>query len=254
MKKTVFITGASSGIGRATAIKYAEKGYNLILVARNMDKLENLRDEIKNISDSKVKLLKVDVSKVEEVKSAVDSLEGDWRKIDILVNSAGLAVGLDKVHESDYESFDAVIDVNVKGLLYVSRAIIPLMLESKVEGHIINLGSIAGKAAYAGGAVYCASKAAIKVLSDGMRIDLIDTPLRVTDIEPGMVETPFSDVRFNGDTERAKNVYKGIEALTAEDVAEVIVCTTSLPNNVQLCEIVLTPNKQASGLHIYKEN
>jgi len=252
MKKIVLITGASSGIGRATALRYAEKSYDLILVARRMDKLKELKDEILGFKNIEIKLLQIDISCVEEVKNSINLLEDRWKRIDILVNSAGLALGMDKIHESDYTSFDHTIDVNVKGLLYVSRTVIPLMLAAKVDGHIINLGSTAGRGAYSGGGVYCASKAAVKTLSDAMRIDLIDTPIRVTDIQPGMVETSFSSVRFRGDDKKADKVYEGIEPLTAEDVAEVIIYTTSLPKNVQICELMLTPNKQATGTNIYR--
>lgn len=252
MKKNVLITGASSGIGRATALRYAEKSYNLILVARRLEKLEELKDEILAFKNIEIKLLQLDISISEEVEKSINSLDNKWKKIDILVNSAGLALGMDKIHESQYSSFDNVIDVNIKGLLYMSKKIISLMLASKVNGHIVNLGSTAGRGAYSGGGVYCASKAAVKTLSDAMRIDLIDTPIRVTNIEPGMVETPFSNIRFGGDNIKAENVYKGIEALTPEDVAEVIVYATSLPQNVQVCELMLTPNKQATGRDIYK--
>lgn len=252
MKKIVLITGASSGIGRATALRYAEKSYDLILVARRMDKLEELKDEILGFKNIEIKLLQMDISNSEEVKNSINSLEDRWKQIDILINSAGLALGMDKIHESEYSSFDNVIDVNIKGLLYMSKTVIPLMLAAKLDGHVVNLGSTAGRVAYSGGGVYCASKAAVKTLSDAMRIDLIDTPIRVTNIEPGMVETPFSNVRFRGDDKKAENVYKGIEALTSKDVAEVIVYTTSLPQNVQVCELMLTPNKQATGRDIYK--
>lgn len=253
MNKIVLITGASSGIGRAAALRYAEKSHDLILVARRMDVLEKLKDEILKIKNVEVKLLQMDISNVEEVKNGINSLEDRWKQISILVNSAGLALGMDKIHESEYSTFDNVIDVNIKGLLYMSKTVIPLMLAAKLNGHVVNLGSTAGRGAYPGGGVYCASKAAVKTLSDAMRIDLIDTPIRVTNIEPGMVETPFSNVRFKGDNEKAENVYKGIEALTSDDVAEVIVYTTSLPQNVQVCELMLTPNKQATGTHIYKQ-
>ncbi|OQY41598.1 MAG: NAD(P)-dependent oxidoreductase, partial [Fusobacteriia bacterium 4572_74] len=211
MKKIVLITGASSGIGRAAALKYAEKSYDLILVARRMDKLEELKDEILGFKNIKIKLLQIDISNSEEVKNSINSLEDKWKQIDILINSAGLALGMDKIHESEYSSFDNVIDVNVKGLLYISKTIIPLMLTAKTNGHVVNLGSTAGRGAYPGGGVYCATKAAVKTLSDAMRIDLIDTPIRVTNIEPGMVETSFSNIRFRGNEKKANNVYKGIE-------------------------------------------
>lgn len=253
MKKIVLITGASSGIGKATALTYAKKSYNLILVARRTELLEEVRKEILKSNDIEVKLLPLDLSNSEEVEAKIDSLEDRWKEIDILVNSAGLALGMDKIHNSSMDSFDNVIDVNVKGLLYISRKIIPFMLKYKKDGHIVNLGSTAGRGAYPGGGVYCASKAAVKTLSDAMRQDLIDTPIKVTNIEPGMVETEFSNIRFRGDNDKAKNTYKGIEALTPQDVAEVIVYTTSLPLNVQVCELMLTPNHQASGRDVYRQ-
>jgi len=253
MKKTVMITGASSGIGEATALRYAKKSYDLILVARRMKKLEVLKSKILKENQVEIKLLQIDVSKSSEVIEKIEGLEEKWKKIDILVNSAGLALGMEKIFNNSFESYDNVIDVNVKGLLYVSKVVIPLMLESKVDGHIVNLGSTAGVMAYAGGGVYCASKAAVKTISDSMRIDLMDTPIRVTNIMPGMVETAFSDVRFYGDHEKAKNVYSGIEPLVADDVAEVITYATELPKNIQICELILTPNKQATGRDIYKK-
>jgi len=253
MKKIVMITGASSGIGRATAFRYAKKSYNLILIARRMDKLEDVKLELLKENQIEIKLLQLDISNSKNVVDKIDGLEDKWKKIDILVNSAGLALGMDKIYNNSFESYDNVIDVNVKGLLYVSKTVIPLMLESKVDGHIINLGSTAGVMAYAGGGVYCASKAAVKTISDSLRIDLIDTPIRVTNIMPGMVETPFSDIRFYGDHEKAKAVYKGIEPLVADDVARVITYATELPKNIQICELMVTPNKQASGRDIYKQ-
>jgi NADP-dependent 3-hydroxy acid dehydrogenase YdfG len=253
MKKIVMITGASSGIGEATAREYAKKSYDLILIARRMEKLEDLKNELVGEYGIEIKLLPIDISNSNEVTEKINSLEDRWKKIDILVNSAGLAIGMDKIFDNTYESYDNVIDVNVKGLLYVSKTVIPLMLKNNVDSHIVNLGSTAGIMAYAGGGVYCASKAAVKTISDSMRIDLIDTPIRVTNIQPGMVETPFSDVRFNGDPEKAKSVYSGIEPLTAKDVAEVITYSTSLPKNVQICELTITPNKQATGRDIYKK-
>ena len=253
MKKIVMITGASSGIGKAIALKYAEKSYDLILVARRIKKLEELKKEILRFTNIDVKLLKIDISKSKKVVEVMKSLEGKWKRIDILVNSAGLALGMEKIYNNSYESYDNVIDVNVKGLLYVSKVVIPLMLEANLNGHIVNIGSTAGMGAYPGGGVYCASKAAVKTISDSMRIDLIDTPIRVTNIQPGIVETPFSDVRFGGNHKIVENVYKGIEALTADDVAEVVVYTTSLPKNIQVCELMLTPNKQATGRDLYKQ-
>ncbi len=251
MNKIVMITGASSGIGRAIALKYAKKSYDLILVSRNLENLENLKKEILSFTNIKIKVLQLDVSKSADVIEKINSLETYWKKIDILINSAGLAIGMDKIYENSIESYDNVIDVNVKGLLYISKAIIPLMLKNNLDGHIVNIGSTAGMAAYPGGGVYCATKSAVKTLSDSMRIDLIDTPIRVTNIQPGMVETNFSNIRL-GDAEKAKQVYNGIEALTADDVAEVTTYATSLPKNIQICELMVTPNKQATGRDIYK--
>ncbi len=250
--KLALITGASSGIGRAIAERYAEQGVDLIITSRREEKLLEVKGEIENKYGVEVNILVQDVSNPEDVRAGIDSLPENLKKIDILVNNAGLAVGMTKIHESEPISFDRVMDTNVKGLLYVSRAVIPLMLENHIPGHIVNIGSTAGNAAYAGGGVYCASKSAVKTLTDGMRIDLIDTPLRVTNIQPGMVETNFSVVRL-GDKEKADNVYKGIEALTADDVADTVIYATNLPQNVQISEITLMPNHQASGTNIYKE-
>ncbi len=251
--KLALITGASSGIGRAIAERYAEQGANLIITSRREEKLLEVKGNLENKYGVEVNILVQDVSNPEDVRAGIESLPENLKKIDILVNNAGLAVGMTKIHESDSTSFDRVMDTNVKGLLYVSRAVIPLMLENNIPGHIVNIGSTAGNAAYAGGGVYCASKSAVKTLTDGMRIDLIDTPLRVTNIQPGMVETNFSVVRL-GDKEKADSVYKGIEALTADDVADTVIYATNLPQNVQISEITLMPNHQASGTVVYKEN
>lgn len=252
MKKIVMITGASSGIGKAIALRYAEKSYDLILIARRKEKLEELKEEILSFSDIDIKILKIDVSKKEDVIEKINSLPEKWQRIDILVNSAGLALGMDKIYNNSYDSYDNVIDVNIKGLLYISKTVIPMMLENDIEGHIVNLGSTAGMGAYPGGGVYCATKSAVKTISDSMRIDLMETSIRVTNIQPGMVETEFSNVRFNGDTEKASNTYKGIEALTGDDIAEVTVYATSLPKNIQICELMVTPNKQATGIFSHK--
>jgi len=248
--KLALITGASSGIGRAIAKKYAQEGVNLIITSRREGKLAEVRGELQRQYGIDVHILVQDVSSAENVKAGIDGLPEELKNIDILVNNAGLAVGLDKIHESDMESFDRVIDTNVKGLLYVSRAVVPLMVERN-KGHIVNIGSTAGHAAYAGGGVYCASKAAVKTLTDGMRIDLIDTQIRVTNIQPGMVETNFSVVRL-GDQEKADNAYKGIEPLTGEDVAETVVYATNLPENMQIGELTLMPNHQATGTQIWR--
>jgi len=251
--KLALITGASSGIGKAIAVKYAEQGVNLIITSRREEKLAEIKQEIEGKYGVEVNILVQDVSDPENVRAGISKLPENLKKIDILVNNAGLALGMTKIHESEASSFDSVIDTNVKGLLYVSRVVIPLMLENNIAGHIVNIGSTAGNAAYAGGGVYCASKSAVKTLSDGIRIDLIDTPLRVTNIQPGMVETNFSVIRL-GDKEKAENVYKGIEPLTAGDVADTVIYATNLPQNVQISEITLMPNHQATGVNIFKEN
>ncbi len=252
-KKMIFITGATSGIGRATAMAYAKMGANLILTGRNIDVLKEMKSKLHEWYDIKVHILKFDVRNLEEIKDAVNNLPEEFKKIDILINNAGLALGVDKIHESSFESFDTIMDTNVKGLLYVSRVVVPYMLEHSPDGHIVNIASTAAQAAYAGGGVYCASKAAVKTLSDGMRIDLIDTPVRVTTINPGMVETNFSITRFGGDKKRADKVYEGIEPLMAENVADTIIYATNLPMNVQICDLTVTSNHQADGRTSYRQ-
>lgn len=250
--KTVFITGATKGIGKSCAILYAEKGANLILTARSSDLLDSLKEEIIRKYGVRVHTLTMDVSCSKDVSDKISSLPDSFKAIDILINNAGLALGMDKAYLSSFEDVDTVIDTNVKGLIYVTSCIVPLMLKAK-KGHIINLGSVAGDASYAGGAIYCASKAAVKNFTDGLRIDLVDTNIRVTNIKPGLVETNFSVIRFKGDKIKASKPYDGIDPLTPEDVAEVIVYTTSLPENIQLTEIALTPNHQADGRTVHRE-
>ena len=251
--KVVLITGATAGIGRSTAFGFAKMGCRLVLLVRNAEKGEALKKEIQEKYDVEIKLLIVDVRDAKGIEAAILGLPEEWKKISILVNNAGLAYGLDKVYKAEIDDIDTVIDTNIKGMLYVTRVVVPLMLEYKMEGHVINLGSIAAVSAYAGGAIYCATKAAIKLLSDGLRIDLVDTPIKVTNIQPGVVETGFSLVRFKGDKERADAVYRGIEALTPDDVADTIVYAANIPHNVQLTEITMTPCHQADGRCIYKE-
>ena len=207
--KIIFITGATSGIGEGCARKFASEGANLILNGRNQDKLNELKVELEADFGIEVLLLPFDVRDRERAKVAIESLEGKWKSIDVLVNNAGLVIGFDKEFEGVLEEWDIVIDTNVKGLLNITRLVTPGMVQRGV-GHIINIGSIAGDAAYPGGSVYCATKAAVKTLSDGLRQDLVDTPLRVTNIKPGLVETNFSVVRYRGDKEAADNFYKGI--------------------------------------------
>ena len=252
--KVVLITGATAGIGRSTAFGFAKMGCKLILLVRNAEKGEALKKEIQAEYDVEITLLIVDVRDAKGIEAAILGLPEEWKKISILVNNAGLAFGLDKVYTAEIDDIDTVIDTNIKGMLYVTRVVVPLMLEYKMEGHVINLGSIAAVSAYPGGAIYCATKAAIKLLSDGLRIDLVDTPIKVTNIQPGVVETGFSLVRFKGDAERAAAVYRGIESLTPDDVADTIVYAANIPHNVQLTEITMTPCHQADGRCIYKQS
>ena len=249
--KTVFITGATKGIGRSCALAYAEKGANLILTARSSDLLDSLKEELVRKYGIRVYTLVLDVTKSLEVEEKVKSLPESFKKIDILINNAGLALGLDKVYLASPTDIDTVIDTNVKGMLYITAAVVPLMLKNE-SGHVVNIGSIAGDCAYAGGAIYCATKAAVKTFSDGLRIDLVDTNIKVTNIKPGLVETEFSKVRFKGDLEKANNTYKGIDALTPDDVADVVIYATGLPQNVQLTEIAMTPNHQADGRTVHR--
>lgn len=249
--KTVFITGATKGIGRSCALAYAEKGANLILTARSSDLLDSLKEELIRKYGIKVHTLVIDVRNSKDIEDKVKTLPESFKKIDILINNAGLALGLDKAYLASPTDIDTVIDTNIKGMLYITSAIVPSMLKNN-SGHIVNIGSIAGDSAYAGGAIYCASKAAVKTFSDGLRIDLVESNIRVTNIKPGLVQTEFSKVRFKGNTEKAKNTYKGIEALTPDDVASVIIYTTGLPENIQLTEITMTPNHQADGRTVHR--
>lgn len=250
--KTALITGASSGIGRSCAIALAKLGMNIIIVARRNDLLLDLKKIIEQEYLVKVLALQLDVRNDNEVKEKLSKLPVEWKDIDILINNAGLASGLDKLYNNSSEDISTVIDTNIKGLLYVTNALLPHMIERDIPATIINMGSVAGDAAYAGGAVYCASKAAVKILSDGLRIDLVDTKIKVTDIKPGLVETNFSMVRFKGDKERAKKVYQGIKALTPDDIAETVAYIANLPTNVHIAEITLLCNNQADGRTIYR--
>ena len=246
MDKIVFITGASSGIGAGCARKFASQGASLILNARNVNKLSALKEELEKQYGAKIYLLPFDVRDRKAATSALESLPKEWQSIDILVNNAGLVIGTDKEQEGSLDEWDIVIDTNIKALLAMTRLIVPGMVERK-RGHIINIGSIAGAAAYPGGSVYCATKAAVQALSDGLRIDLVDTPLRVTNIKPGLVETNFSVVRFRGDKEKADNVYKGIRPLTGDDIAETVYFAASVPEYMQIAEMLVMPTNQATG-------
>ena len=251
MKRIALITGASSGIGEACARKFAEGGYSLILTARRAEKLAGLKAELE-AEGTKVKTLTFDVRDAEAAETAVDSLEPEWRKIDVLINNAGLALGLDKEYVGDPDDWNTMIDTNIKGLLTMTRLIVPGMVERN-EGHVINIGSVAGDAAYAKGNVYCATKAAVKTITDGLRIDLAETAVRVTNLKPGLVETNFSNVRFHGDNQRADNVYKGITPLTGADIADVAFYAASAPKHVQIAEVLILATHQASGSVIYRK-
>jgi NADP-dependent 3-hydroxy acid dehydrogenase YdfG len=244
--KTVLVTGASSGIGAATAMEFARQGARLLLCARRMEKLQAMEGALLDAGAADVYSFALDVRDREAVAAALAGLPAGWAEIDILVNNAGLSRGLTKLYEDEIENWEEMIDTNVKGLLYVTRAVVPGMVQ-RGHGHVFNLGSIAGYGAYPNGAVYCATKAAERVLSDGLRIDLNGTPVRVTSIDPGMVETDFSRVRFRGDVERAAKTYANIEPLQAEDIADAIVWAAGRPAHVCVQTILLTPTAQASA-------
>lgn len=252
MSKIVFITGASSGIGAACARKFAQAGYTLLLNARSRDRLQALKEELENANDIDVLLLPFDVRDREAATKALTTLPEQYKSIDILVNNAGLALGMDKEHEGTEENYDTMIDTNITALLMITRLVVPSMV-ARGKGHIINIGSVAGDVAYPGGSVYCATKAAVKVLSDGLRMDLVDTPLRVTNVKPGLVETNFSVTRFAGNQERADKVYQGIKPLTGEDIAEVVYFAANAPEHVQIAEVLVLATHQASGSLVYRK-
>jgi 3-hydroxy acid dehydrogenase/malonic semialdehyde reductase len=247
----VFITGASSGIGRSCAYKFAEAGTRLILVARRKERLEKLANELKKQFSTDSLIVALDVRDRNAVIKFTRKLPRKWQQIDILVNNAGLSRGLQKLHEGQFEDWEEMIDTNVKGLLYVSRSVIPGMVERK-RGTIINIGSIAGHDVYPGGNVYCATKHAVDALTKGMRIDLVDTPIRVCTIDPGLVETEFSDVRFHGDKERAKKTYQNITPLTPEDIADAVCYAATRPAHVQIAELIIMPTAQASTTLVHR--
>lgn len=250
-KKIVLITGASSGIGEGCARKFAMNGYRLILNGRNVEKLNAVKKDLEENYRAEVYLLPFDVRDRQAAKTALDSLPEEWKEIDILINNAGLVIGVDKEHEGNLDEWDVVLDTDVKALLAMTRFVVPGMVE-RGRGHVINMGSIAGDYAYPGGSVYCAAKAAVKALSDGLRIDLVDTPVRVTNIKPGLVETNFSVVRFRGNQEAADNIYKGIRPLDGNDIAEVVYFAAAVPEHIQIAEVLVMPTNQATGTITYK--
>jgi 3-hydroxy acid dehydrogenase/malonic semialdehyde reductase len=251
MNKTIMITGATSGFGRAAAVRFARNGYNIIITGRRKERLDELEKELLSYGNIKVLSLNFDVRNKVEVTSYIANIPSEWKSIDILVNNAGLAAGLSHIDNGSIDDWERMIDTNIKGLLYVTRAVAPLMTE-RHKGHIINIGSIAGKEVYENGNVYCASKSAVDSLSKSMRIDLLKNNIKVTHIAPGMAETEFSLVRFEGDDEKAKNVYTGIDALTADDIADAIYYCATLPAHVCINDLVITPTQQAGVNHAYR--
>ena len=246
--KTVLITGATSGIGNACARKFAEGGYRVIATGRDKARLDSLKSSLK----TDVLTLCFDVRDRNAATTAVASIPDEWKPIDVLINNAGLALGLEAEYEGDYADWDGMIDTNIKGLLTMTRLIVPDMVRLN-HGHVINIGSVAGDAAYAGGNVYCATKAAVKAITDGLRIDVAKTKLRVTNLKPGLVETNFSNVRFHGDTQRAANVYEGIKPLTGDDIADVALYAAAAPEHVQIAEVLVLATHQANGSTIARE-
>ncbi len=251
MKKTVLVTGATAGFGKAIAIKFANEGNRVIITGRRNERLNELVEEIQNKYEVEALGLCFDVRSEDQVISAIESIPENWKNIDILVNNAGLASGLDPIQTGSTEDWDKMIDTNVKGLLYVSSAIIPLLMTQK-KGHIINIGSTAGKEVYPSGNVYCASKHAVDAITKGMRIDLLQHGIKVTQIAPGAAETEFSIVRFHGDEQRAKDAYNGYQPMTAEDIAELVYYSTTLPAHLCINDLVVTSLAQANSYLIHR--
>ncbi len=252
MRKIVLVTGATSGIGEGCARRFAQGGYDVIMTGRNGEKLEALKNELLK-EGGRVLTLQFDVRDVEAARKAVESIPEEWRPIDVLINNAGLAIGMDKEQEGNIDEWAVMIDTNIKGLLTMTRLIVPDMV-ARNDGHVINIGSIAGDAAYAGGNVYCATKAAVKALTDGLRIDVAESEVRVTNVKPGLVETNFSVIRFRGDQQKADNVYKGVKPLTGDDIADVCFYVASAPKHVQIAEVSIMATHQASPFLISRKS
>ena len=250
--KVALITGASAGIGRATAEYFAAEGATLILVARRLEKIKELASELEKKYNTKSLLLELDVRAYDQVEAKLNALTGKWQNIDILVNNAGKARGLNKLHEGLISDWEEMIDTNIKGLLYFSRLIIPGMVERN-SGHIVNIGSIAGEEVYPNGNVYCGTKFAVHALSKGMTIDLNGTNVRVSNIAPGLVETEFSEVRFHGDKENAEKVYQGYKPLEAGDIADIALFCVTRKSHVMIQDVLVTPTAQASATMVHKE-
>jgi serine 3-dehydrogenase len=250
--KIVFITGASSGIGKSCARIFAENGAKLLICARRLDRLEKIAQQLKSDFGTESHIFQLDVRNREGVDTTLDNLPAEWKHIDILINNAGLARGLSKLHEGSINDWEEMIDTNIKGLLYVSRKIIPGMVEQG-RGDVINIGSLAGHEVYPGGAAYCASKHAVDALTRGLRMDLVGTPLRVCTVDPGLVETEFSNVRFHGDYDKADSVYKGLRPLTGDDIAETVFYCASRPPHIQIAEVIMFPTAQRSATVVHRE-
>jgi 3-hydroxy acid dehydrogenase / malonic semialdehyde reductase len=246
MKKTILITGATAGIGKATAELFAQNGHTLIITGRRADRLHTLADELRNKYGIEVLTLNFDIRNNEEVEQSIASLNGSWKNIDVLVNNAGLAVGLNPIQSGVLEDWERMIDTNIKGLLYITRVVAPMMIE-RGKGHIINIGSIAGRETYPNGNVYCATKYAVDSLSKGMRMDLLPHGIKVSQIAPGAVETEFSVVRFKGDQKRADGVYKGYQPLSPEDIAGAVYYVATLPPHININDLLIMPTAQASA-------
>ena len=251
MRKIVLITGATSGIGEACARKFAQGGYDVIITGRRAQLLANLKKELE-AEGVRVLALAFDVRNRNAAAAAINSLPLEWQQIDVLINNAGLALGLEPEYEGSFEDWETMIDTNIKGLLTMTRLVVPRMVK-RDSGHVINIGSVAGDAAYAGGNVYCGTKAAVKTITDGLRIDLAHTSVRVTNVKPGLVETHFSNVRFHGNDARAEKVYEGVKPLTGADIAEVVFYAASAPAHVQIAEVLVLATHQANGSVLHRD-
>ena len=250
--KTIFITGATSGIGKSCAKTFAKNGSNLIITGRRKERLIELKEELESNYSIKVLILSFDIRDKNEVNKAIASLNKEWRELDILINNAGLAVGLNKIQDGDIDDWERMIDTNIKGLLYITRAISPIMIARK-SGHIINIGSVAGKETYPFGNVYCATKHAVDSLSKAMRIDMVEFGIKVTQIAPGAVETEFSNIRFKGDDAKADSIYNGFEPLHPDDIADAAFYCANLPKHVNINDMLIMPTAQASAGLIHKK-
>ncbi len=248
----VLVTGASSGIGLACARIFAQAGAKVILSARRLERLDALAQELKKESNTDLYMLPMDVTDRLQVESQLNSLPEDWFKIDILINNAGLSRGLDKLYEGDIQDWEEMIDTNIKGLLYVTRSVVPGMVK-RGRGHVINIGSLAGHQTYPKGNVYCGTKVAVRAISEGLKQDLLGTPLRVTSVDPGLVETEFSKVRFRGDEDRAQGVYQGLTPLTPEDVADTVFYCATRPPHVNINEVLMMPTDQSGSTLVYRQ-